>query len=60
MSYSIEQYGGGFLVADYSGNRGKFGAAYAGENGEWRDQPIIDAPFDTESAAKGFIKFLDK
>jgi hypothetical protein len=31
--FAIEKYGKGFIVADYNGKRGKFGAAYAGRDG---------------------------
>ena len=49
--YSVEPYGNGFILCDYSGNRGQFGAAYRGRDGEWRDQPIGIPPFDTEADA---------
>lgn len=49
---AIESYGGGFILADYSGNRGKFGAAYCGSDGLWRDQPIGMEPFQTKEEAK--------
>lgn len=54
-NYKIEPYGKGFIVADYSGNRGKFGAAYAGKTGEWHIQPIALDPFATEDDAEKFI-----
>lgn len=50
--HSIESYGGGFIVADYTGKRGKFGAAYAGKDGVWRDQPVGIPPFATREDAE--------
>ena len=49
--YAVESYGGGFILCDYSGKRGKFGAAYRGKDGEWRSQPIGMTPFATEEMA---------
>ncbi len=54
--YAIENYGKGCIVADYSGNRGKFGAAYAGKDGEWHDQPIGIEPFTDTQTAEAFAK----
>lgn len=42
--YAVESYGGGFILCDYSGKRGKFGAAYLGIDGEWRSQPMGMTP----------------
>ncbi|WP_280411714.1 hypothetical protein [Nocardia asiatica] len=50
--YAIESYGGGFIIADYSGNRGQAGAAYTGVSLEWNEQPIVPDPFPTEAAAR--------
>ncbi|MDE1673814.1 hypothetical protein [Nocardia gipuzkoensis] len=52
MDYDIEPYAGGFIIADYSGNRGHFGAAYAGVSLEWNEQPTVGDPFPTEAAAR--------
>jgi len=49
--YAVESYGGGFIVVDYSGKRGEFGAAYRGMGGEWRSQPVVQDPYPTEDAA---------
>lgn len=54
---SIEPYGGGFILADYSGKRGKVGASYCGSDNEWRDQPVGMTPFKSEQLAKEAIKF---
>ena len=56
--YSIEPYGTGFLVADYSGKRGKHGAAYAGKDGVWRDQPVGISPFESRADAEKFASDL--
>jgi hypothetical protein len=49
---SIESYGGGFIIADYSGKtETRFGARYCGESKEWRDQPVVRDPFQTEEEA---------
>jgi hypothetical protein len=49
---AIESYGGGFIIADYSGEvPTRFGARYRGISGEWREQPIVRDPFPTEEAA---------
>ncbi len=51
--YAVERYGKGFIVADYSGKRGRLGAAYAGRDGVWHDQPIsVGEPFASEDAAR--------
>ena len=48
----IEPFSGGFIVADSSGKRGKFGEAYAGKDGKWKDQPSqVGAPFSTREEA---------
>lgn len=54
--YMIENYGKGVIVADYSGNRGEFGAAFAGKNGVWKDQPVNIEPFSDEETAKAFAE----
>ncbi len=41
--FSIEQYGGGFIIADYSGKRGE--ASYCGKSMQWTRQPIVFPPF---------------
>ncbi len=48
----VESYGGGFIVADYSGNRGE--ASYCGTDGRWTMQPIVRCPFPTEDEAWSF------
>lgn len=53
--YAIESYGTGFIVADYSGERGRHGAAMAGLDGVWKSQPIGLTPFPTREAAEQFI-----
>jgi hypothetical protein len=55
-NWSIENYGKGVIVADYSGKRGKFGAAYAGRDGLWRDQPAGIDPFTDTQTAEAFAK----
>ena len=54
--WAIENYGKGVIVADYSGKRGKFGAAYAGRDGVWRDQPSGLDPFTDAQTAEAFAK----
>lgn len=49
---AIEEFGNGYIVADYSGNRGRQGAAYAGVDGIWQDQPMGIDPFPTKLAAQ--------
>ena len=46
---NVERYGAGFILADYSGNRGE--ASYCGISKSWSSQPIVRDPFPTESAA---------
>ena len=58
MNYVIEAYGGGFIVVDYSGKRGQFGAAYTGSDGVWRSQPMGMTPFETQELANQFVKDL--
>lgn len=53
-NYAIDKYGSGFIVADYSGKRGRFGAAYAGRDGKWKSQPIIAEPFTSFEEAEAF------
>lgn len=57
--YSIEPYGCGFLVADYSGNRGEHGAAYCGVSLEWSSQPIVRDPFPTRSDAEDAVEWCE-
>lgn len=46
----VERYGTGFILADYSGNRGD--ASYCGVSMAWSSQPItIRDPFPTEGDA---------
>lgn len=48
--FSIESYGGGFIIADYSGKRGD--ASYCGKTMQWTSQPIVKPPFfETEQEA---------
>ena len=50
LSMAIEKYGNGFILADYSGNRGE--AAYCGQECKWRGIPVNLGPeFPTEEAA---------
>jgi hypothetical protein len=58
--YAIEKFAGGFIVADYSGKRGKFGAAYSGTDGLWRDQPAGMPPFATKDDAETFKQALSE
>lgn len=53
--YEVEEYGGAYLLCDYSGRRGIHGAAYMGRDGEWENQPIV-RPFFTEDAAWAAVK----
>lgn len=46
---SVERYGAGYLLADYSGHRGE--ASFCGISGEWRHQPIVYDPFLSVEAA---------
>jgi len=48
----VEPYGGGFILADYSGKRGL--ASYCGVSLDWSTQPVVADPFQTreEAAAK--------
>lgn len=49
--YAVEKYADGFILCDYSGKRGKFGAAYLGKCGDWKSQPLGLIPFLTEEKA---------
>ena len=49
--YAVEPYGGGFILVDYSGKRGTFGAAYRGRGDVWFNQPSGMSPFATEADA---------
>jgi hypothetical protein len=52
INYAIEEIGNGMVVVDYTGGRGQFGAAYAGSDGIWRDQPAsVSNPFPSEAEA---------
>jgi len=55
LDYRVERYGAGYIAVDYSGKRGSHGVAFAGTDGEWLDQPVLDCPFDTEDAASEFL-----
>ncbi len=46
---AVEPYADGFILADYSGNRGE--ASFCGKSMEWSRQPIVRDPFETEAAA---------
>lgn len=49
-SIAVEPYGGGFILADYSGNRGE--ASYRGVRDQWSPQPIQLKPvFPTKEEA---------
>lgn len=53
--FSIEPIGRGFMAVDYTGSRGRFGAAYAGKDGVWNDQPIsVRNPFDSSDEARAW------
>ena len=46
---SVERYGTGYLLADYSGNRGE--ASYCGISMAWSRTPIVRDPFPTKEDA---------
>lgn len=46
--FSYEPYKNGFIIADYSSAMPRF----AGVDMVWRNQPIIDTPFETKEQAK--------
>lgn len=46
---AIEPYANGYLLADYSGNRGE--ASYCGVSMDWRRQSIVHDPFPTKEEA---------
>lgn len=48
-SIAVESYADGFILADYSGNRGE--ASYCGVSMSWSRQPLIRDPFPTKEAA---------
>lgn len=58
MSYVIESYAGGYIIADYSGNRGSFGAAYRGVSDNWSDQPIVSDPIPSKQQAESIVQTL--
>lgn len=45
----VEPYGGGFILADYSGKRGE--ASFCGVSLDWRTQPIVSDPFPSQEEA---------
>lgn len=52
IGVDIEQYGGGFIIADYSGKTPtQFGARYCGVDLKWRNQPVVGQPFDSDADA---------
>jgi hypothetical protein len=54
----IEDYGGGFIIADYSGKvQTPYGARYRGKSGVWKTQPVIslDDVFQSEAEAMAAI-----
>lgn len=55
--FEIEPIGTGFTVVDYSGRRGRFGAAYADARGVWHSQPMaVREPFPSEAAARQWAR----
>ncbi len=48
-SIAVEPYAGGFILADYSGNRGE--ASYCGASMSWSLRSIVRSPFPTQEAA---------
>jgi len=46
----VEPYGGGFILADYSGKRGE--AMYCGVSLDWSSQPIVTDPFPSREEAE--------
>lgn len=48
-SIDVEPYAYGFILADYSGNRGE--ASYCGVSMRWSRQPIVPDPFPSAEAA---------
>lgn len=50
----VEPYGGGFILADYSGKRGE--ASYCGSSLAWSKQPIVDDPFQSREKAEAKAK----
>lgn len=46
LEIAVESCARGFMLADYSGDRGE--ASYCGKSMEWRPQPICSDPFATE------------
>ena len=41
--FSIENYGGGFIIADYSGRRAP--VRYCSKDMNWSRQPVVHPPF---------------
>lgn len=53
-SISVERYSDGWMLADYSGNRGP--ASFTGKSMEWQSQPVISDPFSTKAEAVKYGK----
>lgn len=49
LGIAVESYAGGFMLADYSGERGE--AAYCGRSLQWRRIPSCSDPFATKEDA---------
>ena len=59
IGISVESYGGGYILADYSGNRGE--ASYRGSSDNWIKQPMVRDPFpDKESAISAGVESENK
>ena len=55
----VEDFGGGFMLADYSG--GKAPALFCGESMDWINQPIVQDPFSTrDEAVKAGMSQIDE
>ncbi len=50
----VEPYGGGFILADYSGKRGE--ASYCGRSLDWSRQPVVRDPFQSREKAEATAK----
>jgi len=54
--YSIESFKDGLILVDYGGEHSKYGAAYCGREGIWKEVPEDLTPFKTEDEIWWFVE----
>ncbi len=58
--FSIESYGGGFIIAQYGEHLKPFGCMYHAADYNSRVQPLNLVPFASKEAAEERLKTLEK